>query len=176
MPPLQTPQGGHALHTHTHITCTHTPHMHTDHVLLGPSHFSGGQNADLSRENHDLKMSVHIKDKTIIEVRHTYHTPSHMPTHVTIHLKALNETNLMIPITLHTLTLHSPSQLKHQLSESHAQIKQLNLLLTEKKEAILKYQEQITDLQADNGELRHQMQLTPQVSEQCAQVVSYIFI
>ncbi len=35
---------------------------------------------------------------------------SHTPPHVTIHLKALNETNLMIPITPHTLTLHTPSQ------------------------------------------------------------------
>ncbi len=35
---------------------------------------------------------------------------SHTPARVTIHLNALNETNLMILITSHTLTLHTPSQ------------------------------------------------------------------
>ncbi len=36
-----------------------------------------------------------------------------LPPHVTIHLKALNETNLMIPITLHTLTLHTLHTFTH---------------------------------------------------------------
>ncbi len=51
-----------------------------------------------------------------------------------------------------------PSQLTHSLDESHSHIKQLTLLLSEKKEAILKYQEQVSDLQAEVGGALHSSQ------------------
>ena len=40
------------------------------------------------------------------------------------------------------------------MSYSHDQIKQLNVLLAEKKESILKYQERISDMQSVIGNLR----------------------
>ncbi|XP_064382853.1 TNFAIP3-interacting protein 2-like [Halichondria panicea] len=86
-----------------------TPLPRGGHVMLSPSHYEGG---DMTRENHELKMSVHEKEKEI-------------------------------------------AKLTHSLDESHSYIKQLNLMLSEKKEAILRYQEQISDLQAEVGEARH---------------------
>ena len=54
--------------------------------------------------------------ESVVEGDHISHTLTcyiHTPPHVTIHLKALNETNLMIPITLHTLTLHTLHTFTH---------------------------------------------------------------
>ncbi len=45
--------------------------------MLSPSHYEGG---DMTRENHELKMSVHEKEKEIAKVSPTHHTHPHTHT------------------------------------------------------------------------------------------------
>ena len=89
------------------------------HVLLSPSHFEGGPSTDTTRENHELKMSAHEREKDIAKVSPT-HTHTHMRPHTT-HARDASPTHSHTHTHTHTHThIHTTHTYTHTSCLMHS--------------------------------------------------------